>query len=143
MKNRKLIQKGFKIDDVALNGSFWTHKKYGVQIFSKKWNPISNRWVFVRNPDTSKEIVHFVHEVHPVFAVTLSTFCTCYVGEMMIPCQLSTSSKFICSAFQFHGHLAQKISKCMKNRKWVRKGWKLMMWLRMVHVELTKSLELK
>ena len=35
---------------------------------------LCNRWVFVRNPDTSKEIVHFVHEVHPVFAVTLSTF---------------------------------------------------------------------
>ena len=26
-----------------------------------------------QNPDTSKEIVRFVHEVHPVFAVTLST----------------------------------------------------------------------
>ena len=28
-----------EIDDVALNGSFWTHKKSGVQISSKKWNP--------------------------------------------------------------------------------------------------------
>ena len=35
---------------------------------------LCNRWVFVRNPDTSKEIVRLVHEVHPVFAVTLSTF---------------------------------------------------------------------
>ena len=35
---------------------------------------LCNRWVFVRNPHTSKEIVHFVHEVLPVFAVTLSTF---------------------------------------------------------------------
>ena len=33
-----------------------------------------NRQVSVWNPDTSKEIVRFVHEVHPVFAVTLSTF---------------------------------------------------------------------
>ena len=26
-----------------------------------------------QNPDTSKEIIQFVHEVRPVFAVTLST----------------------------------------------------------------------
>ena len=35
---------------------------------------LCDRCVFVRPPDTSKAIVHFVHEVHPVFAVTLSTF---------------------------------------------------------------------
>ena len=28
----------------------------------------------------------------------------------MIPCQVSTFSDFICSAFQFQGHLAQKVS---------------------------------
>ena len=28
---------------------------------------------FLRNPDTLKEIVQFVHEVRPVFAVTLYT----------------------------------------------------------------------
>ena len=36
--------------------------------------PLYNRHVVVRNADTSKEIVQFVHEVHPVFPVTLSTF---------------------------------------------------------------------
>ena len=46
----------------------------------KKWNPFCNRWVFVRNPDTSKEIVRFVHGVHPVFAVTLSTFYNMLCG---------------------------------------------------------------
>ena len=35
---------------------------------------LCNRRVSGWNPDTLKEIVHFVHEVHPVFAVTLSTF---------------------------------------------------------------------
>ena len=30
------------------------------------------------------------------------------LGETMIPCQVSTFSNFICSAFQFQGHLAQK-----------------------------------
>ena len=35
---------------------------------------LCNRRVSGWNPDTLKEIVRFVHEVHPVFAVTLSTF---------------------------------------------------------------------
>jgi hypothetical protein len=37
-------------------------------------------------------------------------FSTCYVGEIMIPCQVSTFSEFICSAFQFQGHVAQNKS---------------------------------
>ena len=68
------VRKGLKSDDVALNGAFWTHKKSGVQISSRKWNAFCNRRVSVRNPHTSKETVRFVHEVHPVFAVTHSTF---------------------------------------------------------------------
>ena len=53
-------------------------------------------------------------------------YFTCYVGEMMTPCQLSTFSKFICSAFQFQGLIAQKkISKCMKNNKWSQKVLKI------------------
>ena len=39
MKNNKWSKKGLKNDDVALNGAFWTHKKSGVQISFKKWNP--------------------------------------------------------------------------------------------------------
>ena len=35
---------------------------------------LCNRRVSGCNPDTLKEIVRFVHEVHPVFVVTLSTF---------------------------------------------------------------------
>ena len=84
------------------------------------------KWrVSVWNPDTSKEIVCFVHEVHPVFSVTLLLSHTCYVGEMMIPCQLSTFSKFIWNAFEFQGLIAQKISKCLKNNKWSQKGLKI------------------
>ena len=74
MKNNKWSQKGLKIDDVALNGAFWAQKNYGVQISSKKMKSLCYRQVSVRNPDTSKEIVRFVHEVYPVFAATLSTF---------------------------------------------------------------------
>ena len=103
---------------------FWwcLWSRISLRLHVKKWNAFCNRLVSLWNPDTSKEIVRFVHEVHPVFFVTLSTFKTCYVGEMMIPCQLSTFSEFICSAFQFQGHIAQKISKCMKNTKWSQKG---------------------
>ena len=74
MKNNKWSQKGLKIDDVALNGAFWTHKKSGVQISFKEWNPFVTDEFSGWNPDTLKEIVRFVHEMHPVFAVTLSTF---------------------------------------------------------------------
>ena len=91
----------------------------------KKMKSLCNRRVSVWNPDTSKEIVRFVHEVHPTFAVSLSLSCTCYVGEMMIPCQLSTFSEFIWNAFEFQGLIAKKISKCMKNNKWSQKGLKI------------------
>ena len=40
----------------------------------EKMKCLCNKWVFSWNPDTSKEIVHFVHGVDPVFVVTLSTF---------------------------------------------------------------------
>ena len=51
MKNNKWSQKGLKIDDVALNGAFWTQKNYGVQISSKKWNP------FVTDEFSSKTLI--------------------------------------------------------------------------------------
>ena len=70
-------------------------------------------------------------------------FCTCYAGEMMIPCQLSTFSEFICSAFQFQGLIAEKKVNAWKITNEVRKGWKLMMWLWMVHFEHRKTMELK
>jgi hypothetical protein len=74
MENSKWSQEGLKIDDVALNGAHWMHKKSGVEISFKKMKYLCKRRVLVRNPDTSKEIVHFLHEVHPVIAVTLSSF---------------------------------------------------------------------
>ena len=92
---------------MALNDAFWTQKNNGVQISSKKMKSLCNRRVSVWNPDTSKEIVRFVHEVYPVFAVTSVLSRTCYVGEMMMPCQFGTFSEFISNAFQFHGLIAQ------------------------------------
>ena len=68
---------------------------------------LCNKRVSGWNPDTLKEIVRFVHEVHPVFGWPSQLSCTCYVDEMMIPCQLSTFSEFIWNAFQFQGLIAQ------------------------------------
>ena len=74
MKNSKWYQKGLKIDDMASNGAYWMKKKVGSWNKFKKMKYLCNRWVFVRNPDTSKDSVRFVHELHLVFAVTLFTF---------------------------------------------------------------------
>ena len=70
-------------------------------------------------------------------------FCTCYAGEMMIPCQVSTFSEFICRAFQLQGHLAQNKSvNALKIANYVKKGWKLMTWLWMLHAGCKKRPEL-
>ena len=70
-------------------------------------------------------------------------FCTFYAGEMMIPCQVSTFSEFICRAFQLQGHLAQNKSvNALKIANYVRKGWKLMTWLWMVHAACKTRSEL-
>ena len=69
---------------------------------------------------------------------------TCYVGQMMIPCQVSTFFELSCSAFQLQGHLAQNKSlNAWKIANEGRKGWNFSMWLWMVHVGCKKSLELK
>ena len=101
---------------------------------------LCNRWVFIRNLDTSKESVQLVHEVHPVFAVTFSTF-------LHMPCGWNDDTmpsfnllEFICSAFQFQGHLARNKSvNASKTSNYVRKGWKLTTWLWVVHNERKKS----
>ena len=70
-------------------------------------------------------------------------FCTCYAGVMMIPCQVSTFSEFICRAFQLQGHLAQNKSvNALKIANYVTKGWKLMTWLWMLHAGCKKHPEL-
>ena len=133
MKNNKWWQKGLKNDDVALNGAFWTHKKSGVQIRYKKWNP-----------DTLKEIVRFVHEVHPVFAVTLSTFVhmLCGWNDDTMPTFNLFRDHLYC--FSISWSFSSKIwVNAWKRTNEVRKGWKLLMWLWMVHFEHTKSLEFK
>ena len=70
-------------------------------------------------------------------------FRTCYAGEMMTPCQVSTVSEIICRAFQLQGHLAQNKSvNALKIANYGGNGWKLMTWLWMVHAEWKKRPEL-
>ena len=52
----------------------------------RKMKCLCNRWVFVWNPCTLKEMVQFVHEVHLVFAVILSTFAQCGSNDDTMPC---------------------------------------------------------
>ena len=143
MKNNKWSQKGLKIDDVALNGAFWAQKNYGVQISSQKWNPFVTDEFLYETLILRKRLSILYTKCIQFFLEASVLSCTCYVGEMMIPCQLSTFSEFICSAFQFQCLIAEKISKCMKKTNEVRKGWKLMMWLWMVHFEHRKTMEFK
>ena len=47
----------------------------------RKMKCLCNRWVFVWNTCTLKEMVQFVHEVHLVFVVILSTFAHMLFGS--------------------------------------------------------------
>ena len=101
----------------------------------RKLKCLWNRWVFVWNPRSFNEMVQFVHEMHPVFAVILSTFAQMLCGSEMIPCQVSTFSEFSCSAFQLQGHLAKNKSlNAWKIANEVIKAWNFSMWLWMLHV---------
>ena len=57
-------------------------EKQGSSNKFKKMKSLCNRQVSVWNSDTSKEIVRFVHEKHPVFAATLSTFLHMLCGSI-------------------------------------------------------------
>ena len=107
---------------------------------SRKIKCLWNRWVFVWNPRTLKEMVQFVHEVHPVFAVILSTF-----AHMLCASNDDTMPSFkLFWVYQFQGHLAQNKSlNAWKISNEVRKGWNFSMWLWMLHVGCKNSLELK
>ena len=61
--------------------------------YHAKFEPFQSRWVFVRNPS-------YLEGDSPVCTRSTSSVCrnpltfyTCYVGEMMIPCKVSTFSE--------------------------------------------------
>ena len=109
-----------EIDDVALNAAYWTEKKSGVQISLKTLKCPCNRWILVRNPDTPKEIIQFVHEVRPVFAVTLSTLSHMLCGSIddTMPSFNIFTVHFVV-IFNFTViELPKQIGKWLKNSKW-------------------------
>ena len=116
----------------------WSSNKF------KKMKSLCNTRVSVWNPGTSKEIVRFVHEVHPVFAVNLSTFLhmLCGSNDDTMPTFNLFRVHFKC--FSISGSYSWKKSvNAWKITNEVRNGWKLMMWLWMVHFEHTKSQDFK
>ena len=67
------VRKGWK-SMMRLWMVHFEHRKTRSSNKFKKMKSLCNTRVSVWNPDTSNEIVRFVHEVHPVFAVSLFTF---------------------------------------------------------------------
>ena len=67
------VRKGWKLI-MWLWMVHFEHRKTRSSNKFKKMKSLCSTRVSVWNPDTSNEIVCFVHEVHPVFAVSLSTF---------------------------------------------------------------------
>ena len=72
-------------------------------------------------------------------------FCTCYAGEMMIPCQVPTFSELILKWFSISRSFSSlnKSANDWKTANDVRTCWKLMTSLWMLHTECEDSLELK
>ena len=103
----------------------------------KKMKCQCNRWVLVRNPDTPKEIVQFVHEVRPVFAVTLSTLLhmLCGRNDNTMP---SSNIFRVHFAVIFNFTVISSLNKSVNDWKTandVRTCWKLMTSLWMMHTE--------
>ena len=101
---------------------------------------LCNRRVSGWNPDTLKEIVRFVHEVHPVFAATLSTFLhmLCGWNDDIMP--TFNLFRVHLKLFSIWGSYRWKKSvNAWKIRNEVRKGWKLMMALNGAFWTHTKS----
>ena len=100
----------------GFDAAYWMQKNPSVKICSKDWNPFvidvfSSETVILR-----KRLSSLYTKCIMFFRYSSQLFSTCYVGEIMIPCQLSTIYEFICSAFKFRVILAQ-------NKSW--NAWKI------------------
>jgi hypothetical protein len=98
----------------------WSSNKF------KKMKSLCNRWVFVRNPDTSKETVRFVHEVHPVFAVTHSSFYNMLCGWKVDTMPTFNLFRVHLKCFSISVLFSSKKSvSAWKIPKWSQKGLKI------------------
>ena len=104
-------------------------------------NFLCKRRVSGWNADTLKEIVRFVHEVHPVFAVTLSTFLHMLCGWNDDTMPTFNLFRVHLKCFSISGSFSS-LNKSINDWKIgndVRTCWKLMMSLWMVRTEHKKS----
>ena len=125
--------------------NWWFGFKWCIMNTEKEWSSNKcNRRVSVWNSDTSKEIVRFVHKVHPVFAVSLSTFLHMLCGwngdTMPTWNLLRVHFKCFSISWSYSSKLWVNASKIKTE---VRKGCKLMVWLWMVHFDHRKTMEFK
>ena len=86
-----------------------------------------NRWVLVKIPNTSKEIMQFVHEVRPVFAVTLYTLLhmLCGWNDDTMPSFEIFRVHFVVILNFTVISLSKKIGKWLKISKWCQKVLKI------------------
>ena len=75
------VRKGWNYQYVALNVAWWMQKKSWVEISLEKWNVFVTDEFSFETLCTLKEMVPFVHEVHPIFVVILSTFAHMLYGS--------------------------------------------------------------
>ena len=142
-KNNKWSQKGLKIDDVALNGAFWTQENYGVQISSKKRNPFVTD-EFPYETLILRKRLSVCTRSASIFAVTLSTFLHMLCGWNDDTMPTFNLFRVHLKCFSISGSYSSKKSvNAWKITNEVIKGWKLMMWLWMVHFEHRKTMEFK
>jgi hypothetical protein len=93
---------------------------------TKNWNPFVTDEFSSKTMILRKGLSSFYMKCIQFLPQTSQLFSTWYVGEIMVPCQVSTFSEFICTSFQFQGHLAQNKSlNAWKISNEVRKGLKI------------------
>ena len=117
-----------KIDDVAWNGAYGTLKKSRVVIILKKWSASVTDEFSSENLILRKRLSSLYTKCVQFWPWPSLLFCTCYAGEMMIPCQIPTFSEFILYWFSISRSFSSlnKTVNDWKTANDVRTCWKLM-----------------
>ena len=139
MKSERVVYWWWGFEWCILNTEkLWNSNKF------KKTKSLCNRQVSVWNPHTSKEIVCFVHEVHPVFSLSLCTFLHMLCGWNDDTMPTFNLFRVHLKCFSILGsYSSRQLVNAGKITNELRKDWEMMMWLWMVHFEHTKIQEFK
>ena len=140
IENSKLCQKGFKVDDVDLNCASEHEKVWS-------WTKLLKYWIAGVTDEFSSEtqilwkrLSTFVYEVHTVFFVTLSTFLhmLCGWNDDTLPSFDLFRVHFEWFWLSWWFSSENKWVKASKIANYIRKGWKLMTWIWIVHMNEIK-----